>query len=648
MQQHTDHDRQHFEFTADSKAPKKGNKTFRAIILFLIFMAGAFFMTQHLAGLFKYHAILGSPFIGEYYAPWQGILWYIKFRSQNPSIMDGVIMQYITYSVVGMAVYTFFVIFTDKAKIDSNVTWKGSAGFATMDDIKIMNLFSGKGVVVGSYTDKKGKNYMLQHDGPEHVLMVAPTGSGKGVSVVNPTLLTWSSSMVVYDLKKENWSLSSYWRKKHAGNTVLRFEPACADGTAARYNPLSAIRLNTDYDVADTQNIASIILEHGDEGGGKSGGDNQYFVEAAFGLLTAYMLHTCYYNLTQGKPIATLTDVSETLTDPTKDIKEILKVMREVRHKHGKPHPTCVSEATSLLNMLESDAGRQFAGIQGTIESKLKLYTDPIVKQNISASDFRVYDLMRRDEPVTLYICISSTDKSRMKPLTKLLFTQIIRQLTQEVEYTDGQSAPTYKHKLLMLIDEFPSLGKMSIMNESIAFLRGYGIRCLLIIQDYNQLRSQEAYGKEEAITANCGVQIAFTPNIFPTAEELSKRLGNTTIQTYDLSGSSNDAKAILGKSNSGSKTTRTESRAIMFADEIMRMPGIRVVNGKPRPGDSLILIAGHRPIYGKQILHFQNEILKARSELGALPKSDILEDTSMSIKEETGGDTEELEQVAA
>ncbi len=112
--------------------------------------------------------------------------------------------------------------------------------------------------------------------------MIAPTGSGKGVSVVTPTLLTWPHSCVVYDLKKENWALSSRWRKQHANNIVLRFEPACNDGSGTSYNPLAEIRLDTDHDIQDVRNISAIIMDYG-ASPVRSG--IEYFGDAAYSFI---------------------------------------------------------------------------------------------------------------------------------------------------------------------------------------------------------------------------------------------------------------------------------------------------------------------------------------------------------------------------
>ena len=595
-----------------------------AIALMLLLIGFSAAVTQEFASLLAYHDSLGQPLVGRFYAPWMGLSWAHQYSLfEHPQAL--VAMRRVgAVCILILGVYLVFVITMRRPRASNQSAAYGSARFATMDDINRMGLRDNDGVVLGAYQEN-GKRVILRHDGPEHVLMVAPTGSGKGVSVVNPTLLTWPHSCVVYDLKKENWALSSKWRQDHAGNTVLRFEPACADGSGACYNPLGEVRLDTDHDVQDVQNIAAIITDYGAESTDKS---SDYFESAGYALLVALTLHTCYVAHRKGKS-ASLTDVADLMNDPAAEYADLLGKIGTTVHKNNRPHPICESESMSMINMLKSGAGRQFAGIWDTVRSKLALYRDPIIRKNIARSDFRIVDLMNHEKPTTLYICVGSTDKTRLKPITKLLFSQIIRTLTREVTYDHGISKPSYKHKLLLLIDEFPSLGRMAIMNEAIAFLRGYGIKCLLIIQDFSQLRDNAAYGDKESITANCGVRIAFAPNTIATAKELSEMVGTTTITNSD---SAHSASARIFSESGGNVTVREMSRSLLTPDEVMRLRTIRTDStgdhSKIEPGDSLVFLVGEPVIYGHQILHFEDQILAARAALGALDQSNRLSDT--------------------
>lgn len=602
---------------ADESTGRGGRRLLDISVMLLIMGIASGRATQEMATMMLNQSVLGQPFYNGVYLPWQWVAWGIKLDLFRHDAIISVLSKNGSYGLFVVGLYVLFAQFLRKPSQKAHRSLHGSASFATIADVRKSHLLDDSGIVLGFF-DNKGKKLLMRHDGPEHVLVIAPTRSGKGVGVVIPTLLTWPHSVVIYDLKKENWSLSSKWRGDYAGNHVLRFEPACNDGTAARYNPLAEIRLGTDHDVQDAQNIAAIVLGYGDDS--NKGGLNDYFTGAAYALLVAYILHTCY-DCRARWATATLTDVVLALSDPNLNHKEMFEKMRTTPHRDDLPHPVCVRQATSMIKMIAGGAEKQFQGILGVMESKLDLYVDPIVQKNISRSDFRIADLMNLDDPVSLYICVASTDKDRLKPLTKLLFSQIIRTLTNEVK-TDANN-PGYKHPLLLLIDEFPSLGKMSVMNEAIAFLAGYGIRCMLIIQDFTQLRDQNAYGRDESITANCKIRIATAPNTVATAKELSEMTGETTVTKQDISYSSS---AKILSAGSGNVSMKETARKLLTPDEVMRLNQMRKEGKRMIPGDILVFMSGMPVIYGIQMLHFQDDVLKARADLMALEQSDTLE----------------------
>ena len=314
------------------------------------------FITREFAGLMGYQRALGPPLYGNIYPPWEWVVWCIEFDLlKHPSIKE-ILSRNGGYLALCFGAYILFTQYLRRSGQDMHRSLHGSAKFATLKDIRKMGLLDNDGVALGAWQGRSGKHFVLRHDGPEHILMVAPTGSGKGVSVVTPTLLTWPHSCVVYDLKKENWALSSRWRKQYANNIVLRFEPACNDGSGASYNPLAEVRLDTDHDIQDVQNISAIIMDYG-ANTGRSG--SEYFAEAAYSLLTAHILHVCYERKLKGKS-ASLTDVAEALSDPEADFREILERMGNTKHINGEPHPLCRAEASSLLSMLDVGASRQF------------------------------------------------------------------------------------------------------------------------------------------------------------------------------------------------------------------------------------------------------------------------------------------------
>lgn len=445
----------------------------------------------------------------------------------------------------------------------------------------------------------------------------APTRSGKGVGLVLPTLLSWPHSALVYDIKGENWALTSGWRSKEANNRVVKFEPSAMDGSSARYNPLAEVRIGTDREVADVQNIMTMIVDPD----GKGLAD--HWQKSSQALLVGVALHVLYAGTNK-----TLNGVLAFLSDPTRSVADSMQFMLDTDHDmtgpgwpkpDGSPnycHPVVAAAARDMLNK----AAEERSGVVSTAISYLTLYRDPIVARNTEVSDFRVTDLMNHDQPVSLYLVVPPSDKDRLRPLIRLIINQVVRGLTERMEFKDGRSVAGYKHRLLML-DEFPSLGKLYVFEESLAFIAGYGMKAYLIIQDISQLWT--AYGKDESIFSNCHLRVAYAPNKVETAELLSKMTGTATIvkKSHSYSGS------LYGSQSNISSSTQETQRALLTADEVMRLPGAKKDSrgNVTEAGDMLIFIAGQTPIYGKQILYFLDPTFSARAKIAAPATSDLL-----------------------
>ena len=176
-------------------------------------------------------------------------------------------------------------------------------------------------------------------------------------------------------------------------------------------------------------------------------------------------------------------------------------------------------------------------------------------------------DLMNHDQPVSLYLVIRPSDLDRLKPLVRLILNQLMRLLTEKMEFKGGRSVKGYKHRLLLLIDEFPALGRLEIFQQSLAFIAGYGMKAYLIIQDLAQLYS--AYGRDESIISNCHIRIAYAPNKTETADLLSKMTGTATVVKHRVSKSGKRFSWIL---NQVSEDRQEVSRPLLTPDECSRL----------------------------------------------------------------------------
>ena len=426
-----------------TKKPREIKLILLSLIVLVVSMAVS---TQHFASAYGYDEVLGFS-INGIYAPWAILFWIFEWgdSAQQQFIESG------SYGIVIFGLYLFGVIIYKMITAHSAKAMDflhGSARWADKKDIDKAGLFNNLGVYVGGWVDKSGVLHYLRHFGAEHVLCYAPTRSGKGVGLVIPTLLSWSASTVVADLKGELWALTSGWRKKYAKNKVIKFEPAAADGSVC-FNPLEEIRIGTEYEVGDAQNLATLIVDPDGKG------LTDHWQKTAQPLLVGCILHLLYRSKNEGV-LATLPEVDKMLSDPNRSVYDLYTEMTQYSHYNGQNHPVIGSAGRDQLDRPDEEAG----SVLSTAKSYLSLFRDPIVARNVSKSEFRIKDLMNYEDPVSLYIVTQPNDKARLRPLVRIIINMIIRLNADEMSFKDGLPIKSYKHRMLMMLDEFPSIGK--------------------------------------------------------------------------------------------------------------------------------------------------------------------------------------------
>ena len=478
---------------------------------------------------------------------------------------------------------------------------------------------------VGAFVEN-GVATPLQHTGAEHILVFAPTRSGKGVGLVLPTLLDgWMDSVVVHDIKGENFNLTAGYRKA-MGHHILKFAPGSTSDEGCHFNPLDAVRVTTEYEVKDVMNIATMIVDPDGKG------LNDHWQKTGFALLTSVILHVLY-----AMPDKTLRGVAAYLNDPTLDsVDTAFMRMMQTEHDPDRQwgwkdangnetgvHPVIAQSAREMLNKADNEK----SGVISTMMSFLSLYRDPIVAKWTTHSDFRITDLQDAERPVSLYLVTSPEDKNRLKPLIRLILNQIASQFTAEERLVaeNGRIKAKGKHRLLLLLDEFPSLGKLDVFLDSIAFLAGYNVKLYLITQDIAQLEDEgHGYGKAGAktIIGNCHIRAAYAPNQVETAKWISDMLGTRTV-TMENDNQSFDG-SLLGQNKGYSTSISYQSRPLLTADEVMTLRGPEKEGSNIKtPGDMLVFAAGFHPIYGQQLLYFKNPEWLDRASIRWPEKSD-------------------------
>jgi len=507
--------------------------------------------------------VLGWPV----YQPPAFFWWWFAFDAYAREIfVEG---AYIAASGGIAAIVVAVTISVWRAREAKRVTTYGSARWAEAHEVRQAGMLGHDGVLLGRWRDD-----YLRHDGPEHVLCFAPTRSGKGVGLVVPTLLTWPGSAIVHDIKGENWTLTAGWRARFG--RVLLFDPT--NTQSAAYNPLLEVRRG-EWEVRDVQNIADVLVDP--EGALER---RNHWEKTSHSLLVGTILHVLY-----AEPDKTLAGVANFLSDPKRPTETTLRAMMTTPHLGERNvHPVVASAARELLNKSENER----SGVLSTAMSFLGLYRDPVVAAVTRQCDWRIRDLVESGRPATLYLVVPPSDISRTKSLVRLILNQIGRRLTEELE------SKHQRHRLLLMLDEFPALGRLDFFESALAFMAGYGLKAFLIAQSLNQI--EKAYGQNNSILDNCHVRVSFASNDERTAKRVSDALGTAT----EIRDAKNYAGHRLSPWLGHLMVSRQETaRPLLTPGEVMQLP----------PNDELVLVSGCHPIRAKKARYYEDPQLRTR-----------------------------------
>ena len=541
------------------------------LTVFAIVLLTTWAATQWTAFKLGFQPQLGPPWfmLGDWpiYYPWSFFPWWYFYDAYAPPIfVEGAYIAasggFVSIAVaIGMSVW--------RAREAKDAETFGSARWARHDEVRSAALLGEDGVVLGKFD-----RAYLRHDGPEHVLCFAPTRSGKGVGLVVPSLLTWPGSAIVHDIKGENWTLTAGFRARHG--RVLLFDPTNA-GSAA-YNPLLEVRRG-EWEVRDVQNIADILVDP--EGSLEK---RNHWEKTSHALLVGAILHVLYAEADK-----TLAGVAAFLSDPRRPIESTLAAMMKTAHLgESGPHPVIASAARELLN--KSDNER--SGVLSTAMSFLGIYRDPVFAEVTRRCDWRIADIVGARKPTSLYLVVPPSDIARTKPLIRLILNQIGRRLTEDLK------AKGNRHRLLLMLDEFPALGRLDFFESALAFMAGYGLKAFLIAQSLNQI--EKAYGPNNSILDNCHVRVSFATNDERTAKRVSDALGTAT----EMRAMRNYAGHRLSPWLGHMMVSRSETaRPLLTPGEIMQLP----------PADEIVMVAGTPPIRAKKARYYEDRRFKDR-----------------------------------
>lgn len=456
----------------------------------------------------------------------------------------------------------------------------GDARFARFDEIRAQGLLSDEpGVVVG----RVGRKYLI-FPGQRFVLLAAPTRSGKGVGVVIPNLLNWPESVVVTDIKGENFEITSGFRRA-CGQEVYRFAPFDEDGRTHRWNPFDAVSRDPLLRPGEVLAIAQAVYPSDERV------RDSFWNEQARNLLLGLALYlletpgrTCSFGELnreasgRGQPLRT----------------HLLSIIEAGAAPASRLSPTCLEALGRAVSMSDNTLSSTVA----TFTGPLTIYSNALVDTATSVSDFELKDVRLR--PISIYICIPPNRLADAGLLLNLFYTQLINLNTQELPVANAR----LKHQCLLLMDEFTAMGRLNVLAKAVGYLAGYNLRVLPVLQSIAQLRG--TYGDADARTfqSNHAMQIVFAPRELTDAQEYSEALGYTT-ELRETRGLSRSYHGPLGHGRGVTESSnRAEHRrALMLPQELRELPHDK----------QIIFLEGSRPILCDKIRYFEDPVFQSR-----------------------------------
>jgi type IV secretion system protein VirD4 len=438
----------------------------------------------------------------------------------------------------------------------------GDAHWATEGEIKKAKLRATRGMLLGQ--TKKG---YLTVDDFQHVLLCAPTGSGKGVGFVIPNLLFWDQSVVVHDIKGENHELCSGYRAS-IGQDVWYWNPADPDGISHCYNPLDWISEKPGQMVDDVQKICNLILP-----------EQEFWQNEARSLMMGVIL----YLVAVPEKVNSFGEVVRTMRSD--DVVYNLAVVLDTIGK--RIHPVAYMNIAAFLQK----ADKERSGVISTLNSGLELWANPLIDATTARSDFDMQ--MLKKKKMSVFCGVTPDNLKRLEPLLKVFYQQATDFMTRHMPRKDEPFG------VMFMMDEFPSLGEMPQFQVGIAYFRGYRVKLFLIVQDTQQLKGIYEEAGMNSFLSNCYYRITFAANNIETANLISQLIGNRTAMQH----SHNKPKFL--DMNPAARTVNSSEvqRALLLPQEVITLPR----------DEQIILIESSPPIKTKKIFYYKDKFFMKR-----------------------------------
>jgi type IV secretion system protein VirD4 len=437
--------------------------------------------------------------------------------------------------------------------------------------------------IVGKY-----KGEYLKYYGQDFLMAAAGTRSGKGTSLVIPNLLTYPDSVVVEDIKEENYLYTSGYRRA-CGHETWLWAPFSEDGRSHAYNPLEYIQRRAPYTrVGDVMTIGEHLYPSNVDARLKYWNDN---ARNLFIGIVLYLLETPSLPCTFGEVLRQASGKGRAIRE---HILSIVSTRADAAHATPATGglPPLTFECLDALNRFLSQSKEAFANIVSTMTAPLNVFSNPVVDAATSRSDFDLADVRRKR--MSIYVGIKPGDLKAGALLVNLFFSQLIDLNTRELPAEN----PALKYQCALILDEFAAPGKIDIIETANAFIAGYNLRLMLIFQGMSQLEDPKLYGKHgaETLAINCKMRSLYAPRTVKESEEYSKMLGTFTLMARSKSRS-------RGRSSSTSTNESEHGRALMMPQELRAL----------KHNKQIITIEGCEPILCEKAFFYEDAELVDR-----------------------------------
>ncbi|MFQ6550610.1 type IV secretory system conjugative DNA transfer family protein [Aestuariibius sp. 2305UL40-4] len=513
-------------------------------------------------------------------------------------------------SVVGFFVALGYWIGRSVRRLVEVPTTFGSANWATPEEIAAKGLFTSSGLQLGTALDGQSET-VIRYGGDRHLLTIAPTRKGKGTTQIIPNLLTYEGSALVIDPKGEN-ALVTAKARQEMGQTVHIVDPwgitadldmssvvvdpdgtaTVRDSRAARFNPLDWLELG-DVDITENAMLLAdaLVVPEGEQ--------DPFWLEEAKALLQGVILYVATDDREDGQ--RHLGRVRDLMLLDGEDLTRLFERMLE------SPHHIVASTGARCLQK----EAKLLSNVMASAQAQTHMLDSARLRESLSSSDFAFEDLKR--DTVTIYLVLPS---DRMHT-----FHRWLRLLVQQAITVNARDVATQPERpVLLLLDELPALGKLTMVQQAYGLMAGFGMQLWGIVQDAGQLKATYGEGWETFI-GNSGVVQYFGSRDRMTAEYFSALCGETTVWTF-TSALSTAFGVSSGKNGGSSSRTNTETdtraaaqRKLAYPDELMRMGEDRqVIFIEEMPP----IAAFREPWYAQDLLKRKGVDLRSKEMPGA------------------------------